>query len=292
MENDERDVSRWVDDRLSALDPPHHWRADSTAALARLRRREDTQRRHRLWLWASALATAAAVCAGFLALTAPPACANPLGCTQPVRPAPAVREALPEPAAPGPSTIPMPPPAGAHSYDFKQTGSPAAPLTCEIYSDFECPHCAAFYLQTVPQLVAQYVQTGKVRLIHRDYPLPRHRYAGLAARYANAAGESGYYSAAATQIFRTQALWSADGAIDGQVARVIPPAVMAKVRERVKDDQSLDDGLAADLAAAREDHLNQTPTLVIVSKGNRRVLPGNLSFNLLQTYLDQLLAQQ
>ena len=37
----------------------------------------------------------------------------------------------------------------------------------------------------MPQLVARYIDTGKVRLIHRDFPLSRHRYARMAARYAN-----------------------------------------------------------------------------------------------------------
>jgi len=44
-------------------------------------------------------------------------------------------------------------------------------VTCELYSDYECPHCAIFYLETMPQLAARYVETGKVRLIHRDFTL-------------------------------------------------------------------------------------------------------------------------
>jgi protein-disulfide isomerase len=70
--------------------------------------------------------------------------------------------------------------------NFKESGSPTAPVTCELFTDYECSHCAAFYLQTVPQISARYVDSGKVRLIHRDLPLANHRYARLAALYADA----------------------------------------------------------------------------------------------------------
>jgi protein-disulfide isomerase len=291
------DVNRWVDDRMAALDPPDQWRPDPAAALARLRRREGVgirPRRNRWWLWITAFATAAAASIGLLMLSTPPACANPLGCAQPAKPAPpsTVPAPSPKPTASRPVVAPTQPAPAARRHNYKESGSPTAPLTCEVYTDYECPHCATFYLETLPQLVAAYVQTGKVRLIHRDFPLAHHRYAGLAARYANAAGENGYYDAAAIQIFRTQAAWSVDGDIDRQVAQVIPPALMAKVREAVRNDQALEESLAADQAMARDDHLTQTPTLVIVAKGTRQSIPGSIAFPLLKTYLDQLLAQQ
>ena len=285
------DVDRWVDDRLASLDPPEQWRPDSSAALLRLRKREGASlglRRNRWWLWITAFATAAAASVGLLLISTPPACANPLGCVQPSSAAPHSPSPAPaSPAAVAPATT-----TTAQHHNFKESGSPTAPIACEVYTDYECPHCAALYLETLPQLVAGYVQTGKVRLVHRDFPLVIHRYAALAARYANAAGEAGYYHAAAAEIFRSQAVWSADGDIDRQVAQVIPPAIMAKVRDSVKNDPALDDTVAADQAVARADRITQTPTLVIVSKGSRQILPGNLSFSLLKTYLDDLLAKE
>src|SRR5207248_2110086 len=75
--------------------------------------------------------------------------------------------------------------------DYKVSGSPDAPVVCEIYSDYECPACGLFYSDVFPRLLSEYVMTGKVRVVHRDFPLPMHRYSKLAARYANAAGKSG-----------------------------------------------------------------------------------------------------
>ena len=54
------------------------------------------------------------------------------------------------------------------------------------------PSCAAAFASSVPQLVNEYVKTGKVRLIHRDFPLPQHQYSKLAARYVNTAGKLGF----------------------------------------------------------------------------------------------------
>src|SRR6202012_5794730 len=93
--------------------------------------------------------------------------------------------------------------------NYKVIGSPTAPLTLEIYSDYECPFCAVFYNTVYPQLVAGFVDTGKVRIIHRDFPLPQHPYAKIAARYANAAGENGPYRQAVAPLFTTQGGWGA-----------------------------------------------------------------------------------
>ena len=285
MEHDEMDVSRWVDDRLSSLDAPGNWRPDPATAFGKLCRRERV-RRSRWFLWATLSATAVAACAVLLLLvSAPPACANPLGCSQPAPPARSA-SALPEPR-PSPAVARAHRSVPAHKPKFKETGSPTAPVICELYSDYECPHCASFHLEIVPQLVARYIDTGKVRLIQRDFPLARHRYARMAARYANAAGEAGYYREAVDRLFRTQAVWTGDGNIDGKVAPAVPPAAMEKVRALVRNEPSADDSLAADEATARENHIDRTPTLVC----NREVIAGSLSLGEIQARLDRLLAQ-
>jgi len=282
------DVNRWVDDRLSSLDPPAHWRPDSSAAFAGLRRRTAPVRR-RLWLWATVSCTAVAACAVLLLVSTPTACANPLGCSptgQPAHPAP-LHAAIPTPA-PSPAALPSAfvQPAFVQP-GFKESGSPQAPVTCELYTDYECPHCATFYLETIPQLSARYVETGKVRLIHRDFPLAHHRYARLAARYADAAGETGYYQPVANRLFRTQAVWSADGDIDGQVARVVPAAAMEKVRSLV-GDPAVENSVTADEAQARENHVERTPTLLC----NGRIIGPDLSIGRIAASLDPLLAQR
>lgn len=194
-------------------------------------------------------------------------------------PAPKKAAAQPKPAAP------------AVVKNFKLSGSPSAPIVIEVYTDYECPSCRNLYLTTLPDLVSQYVTTGKVQLLHRDFPLAMHAYSKLAARYANAAGQIGKYDLVANQIFTSQQDWSQNGNVDAAVAKVLPLADMQKVRDLVKSDSHLDDSVTVDVAMGNKDGLNQTPTMVVVNKGKRQKIDGYVPFNILKSYIDQLLAK-
>src|SRR5258708_4777286 len=52
-------------------------------------------------------------------------------------------------------------------------GKPDAPVTVVEYASMTCPHCAAFALENLPKLKSEYIDTGKVRLVFREYPLDR-----------------------------------------------------------------------------------------------------------------------
>lgn len=292
---------KWVDERLNALTPPASWKPDATAALGKVREREKAYRKHRAQWVGSAMA---ASLLGLAVLLTPAKCAFGV-CRTPApaeqaAPAPA-REPIPAPAA---QTTPSPaPPRVKHSAaapaaaapqvtgNYKESGDPAAPITCEIFTDYECPHCATIYDQTVPMLLAEYVQTGKMKLVHRDFPLPMHAHARLAARYANAAGRLGQYDVVVNQIFRTQPVWARTGDVDSQVALVTTPDMMEKIRDLVHNDGQLDETVISDVALAREDNLNQTPSLVVTYKGKRQVIAPVPPYSLLKSYLDELLTK-
>jgi protein-disulfide isomerase len=201
--------------------------------------------------------------------------------TAQTQPRPATRRTTPEhKAAPLPA-----------AKNFKLSGSPTAPVTVELYTDYECPSCRNLYMEVLPLLEAQYVATGKVQLLHRDFPLTQHQFSRVAAKYANAAGQIGRYDLVAGQIFKTQSEWAQNGNVDAAVAKVLAPGEMQKVRDLVKGDTHLDDTVTADLAMGARDNLNQTPTMVIVNKGKRQKIDGAVPFNILKSYLDQMLAR-
>ena len=55
----------------------------------------------------------------------------------------------------------------------KMLGDENAPVTMIEYSSLTCPHCAAFHKDTLPSLIKKYVETGKVKIIYRDFPFDR-----------------------------------------------------------------------------------------------------------------------
>ncbi len=72
-------------------------------------------------------------------------------------------------------------------YPFK--GAPDAPVVIEEFSSYQCPYCARYVQETYPHVVANYVETGKVKYVFRDYPLEGQRQSQLAAEAALCAGE-------------------------------------------------------------------------------------------------------
>jgi protein-disulfide isomerase len=175
---------------------------------------------------------------------------------------------------------------------FKEIGSPSAPIGCEIYTDLECPPCAAFYRDTVPRLISEYVDTGKVRLVRRDFPLPQHKYARLAAEYANAAGLIGKYDAAFNQLMATQSAWTQDGDLETPLTPVLSVREMEAVRKLVHEEQAPEESMLRDRAAGADDHVQQTPSLVIVADGKRHTISGVVNFSVIKSYLDDIVARQ
>jgi protein-disulfide isomerase len=64
-----------------------------------------------------------------------------------------------------------PGPARAVELQESAIGDSQAPVTMIEYSSLTCPHCASFHTDTLPGLKERYIDTGKVRLVLRDFPL-------------------------------------------------------------------------------------------------------------------------
>jgi len=173
---------------------------------------------------------------------------------------------------------------------IKSVGVFTAPITIEVFSDFQCPSCKLLYEQTLRPLTSDYVTKGKVYLVHRDFPLPQHAHAREAACYACAAGRIGKYEAACDVLFRRQDAWAADGKVGDAVCSVLSPSEARQVRALVKDPQivaSVDQDVQLGQAAG----VRQTPTLVIAYKNQRYPISGAVSYDLLRRFLDQLLTK-
>jgi len=173
----------------------------------------------------------------------------------------------------------------------KAFGSKTAPVIMETFSDFQCPACKNLYLATNRQVMDNYVSTGKVYLIHRDYPLPMHAHSKVAASYARAAAYIGKVEPVEQALFQNQEKWEATGDVDGIVAAVLSPADMKRVRDLVKAG-TLEPAIAKDVDLARMHNVTQTPTTVFYAHGQTYPYAGQINYEFLKQFLDQLLAQK
>src|ERR1700692_1918324 len=115
----------------------------------------------------------------------------------------------------------------------KACGSKNAPLVLEVFSDFQCPACKTLFTTTNRQLMDNYVSTGRVYLIHRDFPLPMHAHSKVAAQYSRAAAQIGKLESVEDVLFQNQEKWEQTGDVDGTIATVLSSSEMAKVRALV-----------------------------------------------------------
>ena len=77
-------------------------------------------------------------------------------------------------------------------------------IAAENDADYECPFCGQFERDTLPGVLKDYVQTGKVKFVYRDFP-PHHPHAMLAARASRCAGDQGKYWKMHDALFTSQA---------------------------------------------------------------------------------------
>lgn len=173
----------------------------------------------------------------------------------------------------------------------KAFGSKSAPITMEVFSDFQCPACRTLFMTTNRQLMDNYVTTGKVYLIHRDFPLPMHAYSRVAARYARAAAELGKIEPVEKALFENQDKWEQSGDIEGTLSAVLSSADMSKVRALVKGG-TLEPLIDKDYALGQMYRVNQTPTTVFHAKGQTYPYSGAMNYETLHQFLDQLLSQK
>ncbi|MBK8047682.1 MAG: thioredoxin domain-containing protein [Anaerolineales bacterium] len=121
-------------------------------------------------------------------------------------------------------------PVGFTEDGFPFRGDPNAPVTMIEYSDFQCPFCARYFVQTEPAINSNYVKEGKLRVIFRDFPIvelhPNAPASHIASLCAAEQGAPIYWEVHA-ELFRTQTEWS--NAID-------PTEIFARIVEEAGAD--------------------------------------------------------
>lgn len=191
---------------------------------------------------------------------------------------------------------------------MKTFGMKSAPITMEVFSDYQCPACRSFFENTLRYMINDYVAVGKVYLIHRDFPLPMHPYSMDAARWANAAARIGRFEAVDAALFDNQASWTKDGSMEQYISTALGQSDFKRVQKLVQGCLTqtvgvkpaaqtnhtceLDNYIAQDQALGKQVPVNSTPTIVITYKGQRYPpMSGMFTWPIMKQYLDSLMSQ-
>ncbi len=155
------------------------------------------------------------------------------------------------------------------------SGKPDAPVTVIEYFSLTCGHCASFHRDTWPRVKRDLVDTGRMRMVFRDFPLDAVALMGAqVARSLPAERYEGFISA----LLGSQDRWAFARGADPrtELARMAALAGMSREAfDAAVNDQALGRAiLEARLKGQQEHNVNSTPTFVF---GNRSV-PGNMPF--------------
>ncbi|MHA2609918.1 MAG: DsbA family protein [bacterium JZ-2024 1] len=154
-------------------------------------------------------------------------------------------------------------------------GNPSAKLVLVEFSDFQCPYCGRFFSQTYPVLKKKYVETGKVKMVFKDLPLPFHPAAFPAALAGQCALEQGKFWEMHDRIFYNQSLLtSKDTAVLHSFASAIG-LNMAQFR-RCMDTEKYKKEVQEDTAEANALGFTGTPTFVLGKEISPGVVEGKI----------------
>lgn len=142
-------------------------------------------------------------------------------------------------------------------------GVDGAPVVIEEFSDFQCPACRAAVL-TIKEAVDQY--PNQVKFIYRDFPLPGHQHARLAAAAGLCAAQQDKFWEFHDQVFEQQPIWSAqDRALADQFMTATATELGLNMEEfnTCRQSRQAQAEVDRDFAEGVDRGVNSTPTFFI-----------------------------
>ena len=167
----------------------------------------------------------------------------------------------------------------------KALGDPNAPVTIIEYFSLTCPHCRWFHESIFPRLKTDYIDTGKVRFVARDFPL--NTPALHAAVLAHCAGDERYF-AFIHMLFETFDDWTTSrNYLDALVWLGKLGGLSRKRFEACLADKALEEKILSSIADARTQYgVNSTPTVIV----NGIQYVGEMRFEALAEHLESLVS--
>lgn len=165
-------------------------------------------------------------------------------------------------------------------------GDENAPVVMIEFSDFQCPFCRSFWQDTFPKIKSQYIDTGKVKFVYRDFPLSFHAGAMPAAQAAECAEDQGKFWEMHDKIFSEQAK-QGGGTIQFGVADVKKWAgeigLDTGKLNSCLDSQKYAEEVEKDIADGSSAGVSGTPGFFI----NGRLVVGAQPFSVFQSLIEE-----
>jgi protein-disulfide isomerase len=166
----------------------------------------------------------------------------------------------------------------------RSLGAADAPVTMVEISSLTCPHCATFHRQILPKIKEAYIDTGKVRLLYRDFPLNS---LSLGAAALSRCVDGQRYFAFLDTLYEQQAQWSQSSEPLKDLARIARLAGLSQTDfEACLASRPLIEGIQKRAeTVANELAIRSTPTILV---GSERV-EGAQSFESFRDAIERAL---
>ena len=152
--------------------------------------------------------------------------------------------------------------ARAEARDEKVLGDPAASVTIIEFASLSCPHCAEFHKTRFDWLKENYIDTGKVRFIFRDFPL--NRPALLGSMVAHCADPSKYF-AYLSLLFKNQEKWAFSQPVEAQLVKLARVSGMGqeKLLNCLEDEALAEKIIQSRLESQNTYNIESTPSFLV-----------------------------
>jgi protein-disulfide isomerase len=147
--------------------------------------------------------------------------------------------------------------------DGRTLGRSSAPVTMDVWSDYQCPACRTFVAGTLPRLIAEYVNPGLVRVVYHDFAFlgPESLTAAVGARCAARSGRFETYHAL---VYANQGAENAGGFATPRLTAIASAAGLdASTFQACLDDPALAQAVKAETEHGRALGVIATPSLVV-----------------------------
>ncbi len=164
-------------------------------------------------------------------------------------------------------------------------GTPDAPIRLDVFSDFQCSWCRAFYLETVVQVRKTYAPQEKVCIIYHEFPSEAHPSGRKAARYSVAARHVGrnQWIAVMDALYTKQEEWALDGNIDAALKGAVSDEDFNLIKKNLQDP-SIEEAIDRDIELGLKKGVTGTPTVFMTALNKERVKAPYLTFKAWQEF--------